>query len=76
MFKIAGMKLTSWRPSWLTIKKLKSVFLRWELNSFFMQILRKKKMVLLRQVTALSRARKRIIMTDQIKLLTLNNHFC
>ena len=75
MFKIAGLKLTSRRPCWLTIRKLKSVFLRWELNSFFMQILRKK-MVLLRQLTALSRARKQIIMTNQIKLLTLNNQFC
>ena len=35
-----------------------------------------KKMVLLRQLTALSRARKQIIMTNQIKLLTLNNQFC
>ena len=76
MFKIAGLKFTSQRPCWLTIRKLKSVFLRWELKSFFMQILRKKKMVLLRQLTALSRARKLIIMTNQIKLLTLNNHFC
>ena len=75
MFKIAGLKLTSRRPCWLTIRKLKSVFLRLELNSFFMQILRKK-MVLLRQLTALSRARKQIIMTNQIKLLTLNNQFC
>ena len=75
MFKIAGLKLTSRRPCWLTIRKLKSVFLRWELNSFFMQILRKK-MVLLRQLTALSRARKQVIMTNQIKLLTLNNQFC
>ena len=75
MFKTAGLKLTSRRPCWLTIRKLKSVFLRWELNSFFMQILRKK-MVLLRQLTALSRARKQIIMTNQIKLLTLNNQFC
>ena len=75
MFKIAALKLTSRRPCWLTIRKLKSVFLRWELNSFFMQILRKK-MVLLRQLTALSRARKQVIMTNQIKLLTLNNQFC
>ena len=36
----------------------------------------KKKMVSLRQLTALSRARKQIIMTNQIKLLTLNNQFC
>ena len=35
-----------------------------------------KKKVLLRQLTALSRARKLIIMTNQIKFLTLNNHFC
>ena len=75
MCKIAALKLTSRRPCWLTIRKLKSVFLRWELNSFFMQILRKK-MVLLRQLTALSRARKQVIMTNQIKLLTLNNQFC
>ena len=75
MFKIAGLKLTSRRPCWLTIRKLKSVFLRWELNSFFMQFCEKKK-VLLRQLTALSRARKLIIMTNQIKLFTLNNHFC
>ena len=37
---------------------------------------KKKKMVLLRQLTTLSRARKQIIMTNQIKLLTLNNQFC
>ena len=35
-----------------------------------------KKKVLLRQLTALSRARKRRIITNHIKLLTLNNQFC